>query len=151
MLYECGYPENIPIFLRFPDNVLRRQFLRSVYRNVQSWLPAPHIAVAVNEVIRLGGGVVFSVDHTVKGTIALPMGGIMNPTTHPDELLAEFEHFNALTKRYGGSFDNPAFPLSLMLTCACIPELKITNRALVDALSGKPVSLFAEDETVDNQ
>ena len=109
------------------------------------------MAVAVNEVIRLGGGVVFAADRTVKGTIALPMGGIMNPTAHPDELLTEFERFNALTKQYGGSFDNPAFPLSLMLTCACIPELKITNRALVDALSGRPVSLFAEDETVDNK
>lgn len=109
------------------------------------------MAVAVNEVIRLGGGVVFAADHTVRGTIALPMGGIMNPTAHPDELLEEFGRFNALTKQHVGSFDNPAFPLSLMLTCACIPELKITNRALVDALSGRPVSLFAEDETVDNK
>jgi adenine deaminase len=42
----------------------------------------------------------------------------------------------------GSEQDNPSFDLSLLLTCAVIPELKITNRGLVDALSGQFVPLL---------
>lgn len=100
------------------------------------------MAKATNVVIEKQGGVAFVADGEVKGFVALPLGGIMNHELHPNDLLAEFEQFNAVTKAHGGRFQNPAFPLSLMLTCPCIPDLKITNRTLVDALAGEAVSFF---------
>jgi len=102
------------------------------------------MATAVNHLIACQGGVVFVSGGEVKDFIPLRFGGIMNHELMPRELLSRFNNFNKITKEHGGAFENPAFPLSLMLTCACIPDLKITNCALVDALTGKPVDLFIE-------
>lgn len=102
------------------------------------------MAIAVNSVIKMQGSVVFVADGKIQSTIELRFGGIMNEELHPEELLQKFEVFNEITQKFGGKFKNPAFPLSLMLTCACIPDLKITNRSLVDALKGEGISIFSE-------
>jgi adenine deaminase len=102
------------------------------------------MAMAANELISMGGGVVFVAEGEVKGKISLKLGGIMNHEKHPNDLLEDFHAFNAITKTYGGAFENPAFPLSLMLTCACIPNLKLTNTTLVDAFTGKSIGLFVD-------
>ena len=102
------------------------------------------IAAAVNAVIDMKGGVVFVADGEVKAAVELRLGGIMNHEKRPEELLADFNRLNAEAQAAGGAFGNPAFPLSLMVTCACIPDLKITDCALVDALSASAIPLFAE-------
>ncbi len=102
------------------------------------------MAIAVNAVTKMQGGVVFVADGKIQSAIELRFGGIMNEKLHPEEILQKFEEFNEITRKFGCKFENPAFPLSLMLTCACIPDLKITNRSLVDALKGEGISIFGE-------
>ncbi len=102
------------------------------------------MAIAVNAVTKMQGSVVFVADGKIQSAIELRFGGIMNEKLHPEEILQKFEEFNEITQKFGGKFKNPAFPLSLMLTCACIPDLKITNRSLVDALKGEGISIFSE-------
>jgi adenine deaminase len=101
------------------------------------------MAAAVNAVIDMKGGVVMVADGKVLASVELRLGGIMNHTKRPKELLADFEKLNAASRACGGAFTNPSFPLSLMITCACIPDLKITDCALVDAISGQEIPLFA--------
>ena len=101
------------------------------------------MAAAVNAVIDMKGGVVMVADGKVLASVELRLGGIMNHTKRPKELLADFEKLNDASRACGGAFTNPAFPLSLMITCACIPDLKITDCALVDAISGQEIPLFA--------
>lgn len=101
------------------------------------------MAAAVNAVIDMKGGVAFAADGESLARVELRLGGIMNHTKRPKELLADFNALNEATRRCGGAFRNPSFPLSLMLTCACIPDLKITDCALVDAISGREIPLFA--------
>jgi len=62
----------------------------------------------------------------------------------PRELQQSFKKLHQSLFERGSQQDNPSFDLSLLLTCAVIPELKITNRGLVDALSGQFVPLIME-------
>ncbi len=101
------------------------------------------MAAAVNAVIGMKGGVVMVADGKVLASVELRLGGIMNHTKRPKELLADFDRLNEASRACGGAFRNPSFPLSLMITCACIPDLKITDCALVDAISGEEIPLFA--------
>ncbi len=102
------------------------------------------MALAVNTLREIQGGIVYVVDGKVIAKIELPLGGIMNCKMKPQEILKEFNTLSECVKKEGGLFNNPSFPLAFMLTCPVIPELKITNCGLIDALSGNKVSLFAD-------
>lgn len=58
--------------------------------------------------------------------------------------MQDFKKLHQSLADMGSKLNNPSFNLSLLLTCAVIPELKITNRGLVNALSGQFVPLIVE-------
>lgn len=101
------------------------------------------MALAVNYVIEKQGGIAYAADGKISSFIPLPVGGIMNHTLRPAQLQAEFHKLSEAVKKEGGNFENPSFVLAFMLTCPVIPDLKITNRALIAADTGKETSLFA--------
>lgn len=99
------------------------------------------MALAVNEIRAMQGGLVLAVDGEIVAKISLPIAGIMSDM-EPEELEKQFRILHDSLTKIGCESKNPSFNLSLLLTCAVIPELKITNRGLVDAISGKFVPLF---------
>jgi adenine deaminase len=102
------------------------------------------MAAAVNAIIEMQGGVAAVNDGKILAAVNLPIGGIMSDIKSTD-LQAEFHKLHKSLASLGCKRQNPSFDLSLMLTCAVIPELKITNRGLVDALSGEFVPLFKSE------
>lgn len=99
------------------------------------------MALAVNTIREIQGGLVAVSDGKVLAKVELPIAGIMSDLD-PRELQKRFTELHQCLADLGGKQVNPSFTLSLLLTCAVIPELKITNRGLVDALSGKFVPLI---------
>ena len=101
------------------------------------------MTLAVNTIREMQGGIVYAVDGQIMARVSLPIAGIMS-SIEPRDLQAEFKKLHQSLAEMGSRQDNPSFDLSLLLTCAVIPELKITNRGLVDALSGQFVPLLLE-------
>ena len=99
------------------------------------------MALVVNTLREMQGGVAIVSNDEVKATFSLPISGIMSPLK-PIEVREELDQLHECLKSYGGTLENPSFNLSLLLTCAVIPELKITNQGLVDVQSSEFVPLL---------
>ncbi|HVH63685.1 MAG TPA: adenine deaminase [Candidatus Dormibacteraeota bacterium] len=86
--------------------------------------------LCVRRLAEIGGGVVVADRGEVKGELALPVAGLMSdaPLAAVHEELAGME---AVLRRNGVTWDAPFMSLSF-LALSVIPELKITDRGLMD-------------------
>jgi len=89
-----------------------------------------NMAIAVNELAKLGGGQIVIRQGEVVGQVALPIAGLMS--NEPAEVVAR----KAATVLYGFracgcQLNNPNMQLSL-LGLVVIPELRISDLGLVD-------------------
>jgi adenine deaminase len=95
---------------------------------------------AAKELKRLGGGFVAVAGGKVAAALALPIAGLMSD--RPAEEVAE--NLTKLLDKahvWGSRLANPFVTLSF-LALPVIPELKLTDRGLVDVSQFKVVSLF---------
>jgi adenine deaminase len=99
------------------------------------------MALVVNTIREQLGGLVVAAGGNVKVSLPLPIAGIMT-SDDPGVVLARISELDASLAALGCTLSNPFLSLSLQLTLAVIPELKITNRGLVDVSSGKLVPLW---------
>ncbi len=88
------------------------------------------MALCVRRLAEMGGGVVVAEDGRVKGELALPVAGLMSelPLAEVHETLSCMEK---TLRENGVAWDAPFMCLSF-LALSVIPELKITDRGLVD-------------------
>lgn len=86
--------------------------------------------LCVERLAEIGGGVVVAEGGEVKGELALPVAGLMSdaPLASVHDRLAGME---AVLRHNGVTWDAPFMCLSF-LALSVIPELKITDRGLVD-------------------
>ena len=101
------------------------------------------ICAAVNSVADMQGGVVLVCGGKKVASIELPIFGIMTDRSF-EELNKDFEEFNAVYKKLGGTLTDPVFTLSLLLTLVVIPDGGLSNRGLVDVLGGKFVDVVLD-------
>lgn len=101
------------------------------------------MALVVNTIREMQGGIVVANQGQIVAQVNLPIAGIMS-NIEPRELQKKFTALHQELANMGCKLENPSFNLSLLLTCAVIPELKITNRGLVNALTGEFVPLILE-------
>jgi adenine deaminase len=85
---------------------------------------------AVRRVAAIGGGIVVADGPQVLAEVALPVGGLMSNATMADVDAAE-RRANAAAATLGGTMDHPFMTLAF-LALPVIPELKLTDRGLVD-------------------
>ena len=98
------------------------------------------ILKVIEKLEKIQGGLVLVNNGQVISSIPLPIGGIMT-TTNPWKLNNNLNNLSKEMQNLGCPMNYPYFALSLMITCAVIPELKMTNKGLVDANLGKFVPL----------
>lgn len=99
------------------------------------------IITAVNEVIRMKGGLSVSVNCNID-SLQLDIGGIM--TTRPcSDVASEYSRLNQIVRSIGCTMTAPFMTLSFMALLV-IPDLKIGDRGLFDVKQFKPVPLFVE-------
>jgi adenine deaminase len=100
------------------------------------------IVAAVNEIIRIKGGLAVSVDGKVS-SLQLDIAGIMTTRTC-DEVATKYESLNALTTELGTMMKAPFMTLSFMALLV-IPNLKISDKGLFDVRKFKHVPLFISE------
>jgi adenine deaminase len=92
----------------------------------------------------LGGGLVVADGGAVRGELALPVAGLLSAEP-AEEVAAALEALQALLRAQGVRVDAPFMTLSF-LALSVIPELKITDRGLVDVGAFRLVPLALEPD-----
>ncbi len=100
------------------------------------------MTLAVNTLIECGGGLVAVKGGKVIGLVPLEIAGLMSerPLALQDKLVKELEDS---WKELGCDLPSPFMTMS-GLSLACIPEIRLTNRGLVDCVNFKFVDLIEE-------
>ena len=103
------------------------------------------MALAVNEVARLHGGLAVALDGEILNSMPLPIGGLMSeePAAVVMELL---DGMNEAAEKTGCTLPAPFMTLSF-ISLPTVPELGITDLGLVDVLQHKLIPLLAEEST----
>jgi adenine deaminase len=89
-----------------------------------------NMAMAANELARVGGGQVVVIEGQVRALVELPIGGLMSnerAETVADKASQVLDAF----RQCGCTLNNPNMQLSL-LALVVIPELRISDKGLVD-------------------
>ncbi len=102
------------------------------------------IAFAVNELVKMQGGVVVSQDGYVLASLPLRIGGLMS-TEAPQQVVQDKIEVYEAYKTLGGHLTDPIIAMSF-LQLPVIPELKITDKSLVEmnATGPRKVSLLVD-------
>ncbi len=99
------------------------------------------MALAANKLAELGGGIITVKDGEVLSVVELPIAGLMS--TEPVEVVAEkLEKTYETWRRLGCEWVSPFMTISL-LALDVLPELRLTDKGLVDTVNFRLVSLFA--------
>ena len=100
------------------------------------------MALAANTLIECGGGMCAVADGKVLALVPLPIAGLMSE--EPVEKVAEL--VSTLSKAWTemGCVINSPYMTMALIPLACLPELRLTNRGLVDCRTFRFVDLFVE-------
>ncbi len=101
------------------------------------------ILKTVEAIQAMRGGLAAVLDREVLASLPLPIAGLMSEDLVPQVNL-QLEALHRAAKNLGCKIPNPFMTLSF-LSLAVIPELKITDKGLVDVNQFKLVPLFGED------
>lgn len=101
------------------------------------------MALAVNEVARLNGGLSVACDGKILNIMELPIGGLMSEKP-AEEVMAQLDILNADAKALGCGMDAPFMSLSF-ISLPTVPDLGLTDLGLVDVLEHKLIPLEAEE------
>jgi adenine deaminase len=81
-------------------------------------------------------------DGEVLALVPLPIAGLMSDRP-VEEVAALIEKLDAAWKEMGCVINAPYMTMALM-ALACLPEIRLTNRGLVDCRTFQFIDLFAE-------
>ncbi|MEG0598017.1 MAG: adenine deaminase [Oscillospiraceae bacterium] len=98
------------------------------------------MALAANTLADCEGGMCVVRDGKVLGVVPLPIAGLMGELG-PDEMSALAEQLGLSWQEIGCTLPSPFMTMAL-LSLACIPELRLTNRGLVDCRTFVFTDLF---------
>jgi adenine deaminase len=99
------------------------------------------IAMAINEIIKMKGGLSISVSSNTD-SLQLNIGGIMT-TRSCSDVACEYSRLNEMVRSLGCTMTAPFMTLSFMALLV-IPDLKIGDRGLFDVRQFTTVPLFVE-------
>ena len=101
------------------------------------------MALAANTLIACGGGMTAVQNGKVLGTVELPIAGLMNDKP-VEEMSAIVEGLSTAWKQIGCNMVSPFMTMAL-ISLACLPALRLTDRGLVDCTTFQFVPLFLSD------
>ncbi len=106
------------------------------------------ILAALETVARMGGGFAVVEGGEVAATLALPVAGLLSPEPL-SAVAAEAARCLQAARGLGSPLENPFMTLSF-LALPVVPELKLTDRGLVDVTARRRVGLFVGSESGDD-
>jgi len=99
------------------------------------------MAACVAAIEEMQGGFAIASGGEVLGTLPLPIGGLLSEEP-VDEIIASLAYLNQIYRRLGGTLPAPFMTISF-IGLPTVPELGLTDMGLVDVLSHKLISSFA--------
>ncbi len=102
------------------------------------------MALAANTLAAVGGGMVVVADGEVLGLVELPIAGLMNDLAAP-EMSEKVHRLEKTWADIGCTMPSPFMTMAL-IPLACLPELRLTNRGLVDCTTFSFADLFVAGE-----
>jgi len=102
------------------------------------------IAMAIKELEKSQGGQVAVANGVVKAELALPIAGLVSDKPL-NEVIERIEKLNAAARELGCELEAPFMTLSFV-SLSPIPELKLTDQVLIDAVNMRATSLFVNSE-----
>jgi adenine deaminase len=99
------------------------------------------IAQAIEELVKMKGGQVAVSQGKVRAELALPIAGLVSDRPL-DEVIERIAALNAAARAMGCDLEAPFMTLSF-LSLSPIPELKLTDQGLIDAVHMRLTGLFA--------
>ena len=100
------------------------------------------MAIAANALIECGGGEVAVKDGEILGLVELPVAGLMS-NKPVEEVASKVAKVESAWKDMGCSMPSPFMTMGLM-SLACIPDLRLTNKGYVNCLTFEFEDLLAE-------
>ncbi|QNK40680.1 adenine deaminase [Caproicibacter fermentans] len=101
------------------------------------------MALAANTLIACGGGMTAVQNGKVLGTVPLPIAGLMNDRP-VEEMSGIVGSLGEAWKKIGCTMVSPFMTMAL-ISLACLPELRLTDRGLVDCTTFQFVPLFLSE------
>lgn len=99
------------------------------------------MALAANTLAACGGGMVVVADGKVLGLVELPIAGLMD-ALDAETMSAKVDKLEQTWEEIGCTMPSPFMTMAL-IPLACLPELRLTNRGLVDCTTFQFTSLIA--------
>lgn len=100
------------------------------------------MSLAVQELTRVGGGIVSVLNNRVLGTVELPIAGLISDKPF-EEVYVSVKNFMKACEYLGINF-HAAFMTISLLSLPVIPEIRITEHGLFDVMSGSTVNPVLE-------
>lgn len=100
------------------------------------------MALAANTLIQCGGGMVAVQDGKVLGLVELPIAGLMNDKS-AETMADTVAQLESAWKAIGCDMPSPFMTMAL-IPLACLPDLRLTNRGLVDCRTFEFVPLVKD-------
>lgn len=101
------------------------------------------MAFAANTLIACGGGMVVVADGEILGLVELPIAGLMNSLSAV-EMSEKVHNVERAWDEIGCTMSSPFMTMAL-IPLACLPQLRLTNRGLVDCTTFTFVDLLVEE------
>ena len=102
------------------------------------------MALAANTLIACGGGLCAVADGEVLAVVPLPIAGLMNDLP-VEQMAAQVSKLSEAWKEMGCAINSPYMTMAL-IPLACLPELRLTNRGLVDCRTFRFADLFVPQQ-----
>lgn len=101
------------------------------------------MALAANTLAQCGGGMVVVADGEILGLVELPIAGLMDCLSAP-EMSEKVHNVEKAWTKIGCTMPSPFMTMAL-IPLACLPELRLTNRGLVDCTTFTFTDLFVTE------
>lgn len=100
------------------------------------------MALAANEVVRAGGGIAAALSGRIIAKLELPIAGLI--TDEPVERVSEkIKRVEDAWRQLGCEMKSPFMTMSL-ISLPVLPELRLTDKGLIDTLEFKKINLVAD-------
>ena len=103
------------------------------------------MALAAETLIKCGGGMAVTQNGKVLGCVELPIAGLMNPDKNLVEMSETVAKIQKAWEEIGCDIESPFMTMAL-IPLACLPELRLTNRGLVDCVKFQMTNLLVEKD-----
>lgn len=137
--YSIGFIKN----LRFKASAIAQTIAHDTHNLIVAGWDPEDMEIAVREIERIQGGIVIVDKRRVIAEIPLNLAGLMS-IEPPEEVFEKYKQMvEALRSRYGLDFESFFMTLSL-ISLPVIPEVRITDKGIVDVNEARFVPLIEE-------